>query len=184
MISALVTDARTLIAALEGVVLDAEQADAVGLLALIAGQDVEPGNEPGSWRIAQRTAPDRVVSVVDPESRHVHKTVSEYRDGYKGHIAVEPETGLVTDTLLTPGNTPDAEAAIDLLADEQEPVDVLGDSAYGSGKLRAKLNARGDKPTSKRSRCARPFPAGSPSTTSTSTPKPRRSPVPPGTPLP
>jgi len=70
LISALVTDARTLIAALEGVVLDAEQADAVGLLALIAGQDVEPGNEPGSWRIAQRTAPDRVVSVVDPESRH------------------------------------------------------------------------------------------------------------------
>jgi IS5 family transposase len=144
LISALVTDARTLIAALDGVALDAEQADAVGLLALIAGQDVEAGDEPGSWRIAQRTAPDRVVSVVDPESRHVHKTVSEYRDGYKGHIAVEPETGLVTDTVLTPGNTPDAEAALELLADEDEPVDVLGDSAYGSGRLRAKLNTRGD----------------------------------------
>ena len=145
LISALVGDARTLIAALDGVALDAEGADAVGLLALIAGQDVEEGDEPGSWRIAQRTAPDRVVSVVDPESRHVHKTVSEYRDGYKGHIAVEPETGLVTDTVLTPGNTPDAEAALDLLADEDEPVDVLGDAAYGSGKLRAKLNARGDQ---------------------------------------
>lgn len=145
LISALVADAHILIVALDGVVLDAEQADAVGLLALIAGQDVEPGDEPGSWRIAQRTAPDRVVSVVDPESRHVHKTVSDYRDGYKGHIAVEPETGLVTDTLLTPGNTPDAEAAVELLADEEEPVDVLGDSAYGSGKLRARLNARGDR---------------------------------------
>ena len=145
LISALVTDARTLVAVLEGVALDSEQADAVGLLALIAGQDVEEGDEPGSWRIAQRTAPDRIVSVVDRESRHVHKTVSEYRDGYKGHIAVEPETGLVTDTVLTPGNTPDADAALDLLADEDEPVDVLGDSAYGSGKLRAKLNARGDQ---------------------------------------
>ncbi len=58
--------------------------DAVGLLALVAGQDVEPGDEEGTWRIAQRVAPDRVVSIVDPESRHVHKTVHDYRDGYKG----------------------------------------------------------------------------------------------------
>ena len=48
-----------------------------GLLALVAGQDVEPGDGDGTWRIAQRTAKDRVISTVDPDSRHMHKSVSQ-----------------------------------------------------------------------------------------------------------
>lgn len=149
LVTELVNDALAIIAALDGVILDDEQADAVGLLALVAGQDVEPGDEEGTWRIAQRVAADRVVSIVDPESRHVHKTVHEYRDGYKAHVGAEPETGIITDVAVTPGNVPDAEAAIDLLSREDGPVDVLGDSAYGSGKLRAKLNALGHGATIK-----------------------------------
>lgn len=149
LVTELVNDALAVIAALDGAVLDDDAADAVGLLALVAGQDVEPGDEEGTWRIAQRVAPDRVVSVVDPESRHVHKTVHDYRDGYKAHAAAEPETGLITDVAVTPGNTPDAEAALDLLSTETEPVEVLADSAYGSGKLRAKLNALGHGATIK-----------------------------------
>ena len=58
----------------------------------------------GTWKIAQRVAPDRIISTVDPEARHMHKSRSEYRDGYKAHIAIEPETGLVTATTLTPAN--------------------------------------------------------------------------------
>ena len=54
-----------------------------------------PATPTGTWRIAQRVAPDRVISMVDPETRHMHKSRSEYRDGYKAHLAVEPETGLV-----------------------------------------------------------------------------------------
>ena len=42
------------------------------------------------------TTPGRIVSTVDPESRHIHKSVSSYRDGYKAHVAIEPDTGLVT----------------------------------------------------------------------------------------
>ena len=76
--------------------LGAEDTEALGLLALIAGQDVEPGEDEGSWQIARRVAKDRVISVVDPESRHMHKSVHVYRDGYKAHIALEPQTGLVT----------------------------------------------------------------------------------------
>jgi len=149
LITELVNDALAVIAALDGEVLDGDQADAVGLLALIAGQDVEPGDEDGTWRIARRVVPDRVVSVVDPESRHVHKTVHDYRDGYKAHAAAEPETGIITDVAVTPGNVADAEAALDLLSREDEPVDVLADSAYGSGKLRAKLTALGHGATIK-----------------------------------
>ena len=59
----------------------------------VAGQDVEPGESEDSWRIARRTAADRVISTVDPDARHVHKSVSSYRDGYKAHIVVEPVTG-------------------------------------------------------------------------------------------
>jgi hypothetical protein len=56
---------------------------------LVAGQDVEPADDDGTWRIARRTASDRVISTVDPDSRHVHK-VRAYRDRYKAHVIVEP----------------------------------------------------------------------------------------------
>lgn len=143
LISALVNDALALIEALSGATLDAEGADALGLLALVAGQDVEPGEGPGRWRIAQRVASDRVISVVDPESRHMHKSVSEYRDGYKAHLAAEPDTGLITAAALTPANAPDGATGVALLAGEAQHVEVLADSAYGSGKTRADLDAMG-----------------------------------------
>jgi IS5 family transposase len=140
VISELIEDAYELVWAADELDLDGTQADAVALLALVAGQDVEPGDRPGSWKIAERTAPDRIVSTVDPESRHVHKTTHSYRDGYKVHLAAEPETGIITATELSPGNTGDAEAAPVLLADEPAGTEVLGDSAYGSGELRRHLD--------------------------------------------
>jgi hypothetical protein len=83
LVSELVEDANELVFAADELTLDEVQADAVALLALVAGQDVEPTDRPGRWKIAERTAPDRVILVVDPESRHVHKTSHNYRDGYK-----------------------------------------------------------------------------------------------------
>ena len=143
MVSALVSDALATLAALEGSPLDEAQSEAVGLLALVAGQDVESGDEEGTWRIAQRTAPDRMVSVIDPESRHVHKTVHDYRDGFKAHVAVEPDTGLITACDLTPGNVGDALAATVLLEGEPAGTEILADSAYGSGELRSALVGAG-----------------------------------------
>lgn len=139
LVSALVTDARRLLDALDGVELSVDQSDATGLLALVAGQDVEPGATDGTWRIARRTAPDRVISTVDPDARHIHKTVHNYRDGYKAHVAVEPESGLVTACALTAGNISDAHAAPGLLADEPAGLEILADSAYGAGEFRAAL---------------------------------------------
>jgi IS5 family transposase len=143
LITALVTDALVLIAALEGLSLDSETADAVGLLALVAGQDVEPGDTEGTWRIAARTAPDRIISTVDPEARHIHKSVHNYRDGYKAHLAVEPETGLVTDCMLSPGNVADGAAAASLLEGEDPGLEVYADSAYGAGETRTTLRQAG-----------------------------------------
>ncbi len=141
LVTGLVNDALALLDAIEPTMLNTEQADALGLLALVAGQDVEPGDDEGAWRIARGTAPDRVISIVDPESRHVHKSVRGYRDGYKAHIAVEPETGLVTATALTPGNAPDGPTGVELLAGDEPGLEVLADSAYGSGETRVALRA-------------------------------------------
>ena len=152
VVSELVEDANTIVYAVEGqvddghLVLSEVQADAVALLALVAGQDVEPGDRPGQWRITRGTAVDRVISTVDPETRHAHKTRSSYRDGYKAHIATEPETGLVTACDIGPGNTGDAAAAPGLIADEPAGTDVLGDSAYSAGEFREHLDRRGMNP--------------------------------------
>jgi len=149
VVTELVGDAHTVLAAVDGVELDDVQAEAVGLLALVAGQDVEPGDTDGTWRIAQGTRPGRMVSVHDPDSRHVHKTNHNYRDGFKAHVGVEPDTGLITACDLTAGNVGDAQAAPGLLADESAPVEVLADSAYGSGEFRAHLADQGHTATIK-----------------------------------
>jgi IS5 family transposase len=131
-----------LVEATEGAELTVEQHDAVGLLALVASQDVEPGEEEGTWRIAERVPPGRVISTVDPEARHMHKSRSTYRDGYKAHLAVEPDTGLVTAAALTPANAADGPTGVALLEKEENALEVLADSAYGSGEVRAQLAER------------------------------------------
>jgi IS5 family transposase len=150
LVDALVSDAHRLLGHLPEAELDPKAADAVALLALIAGQDVEPveGSDgtDGRWRIAQNVAPDRIISTVDPDARHAHKTVHRRQDGFKAHIAIEPDTGIITDCALSKASgtgSGDAAVGIDLLAGEPEPVTVLADSAYGSGELRGELAANG-----------------------------------------
>jgi transposase len=150
LVDALVSDAHRVLGHLPEHELDPKPADAVALLALIAGQDVEPveGSDgtDGRWRIAQRVASDRVISTVDPDARHAHKSVQRRQDGFKAHIAIEPDTGIITDCALTKASgagSGDAAVGIELLAGESEPVRVLADSAYGSGDLRAELVAGG-----------------------------------------
>ena len=151
LVNALVGDALALLDACDEGTTDPEAGAALGLLALVAGQDVEQDDE-GTWKIAQRVAPDRVISTVDPESRHMHKSRSEYRDGYKAHIAVEPETGLVTAAALTPANAPDGATGVRLLEDEEPGLHVLADGAYGSGETLATLSSAGHL------RAIKPFP--------------------------
>src|SRR5919198_948176 len=73
-----------LVDALDGEPLTAPLGQAVTLLATVLGQDLEAGPD-GRIRIARRVAPDRVISTVDPDARHGHKTDRHSFDGYKGH---------------------------------------------------------------------------------------------------
>jgi Transposase DDE domain/Transposase domain (DUF772) len=155
LVDALVSDAHRLLGHLPEQELDPRAADAVGLLALVAGQDVEPAEgsdgtdghwQITGWRIARKVAPERVISTVDPQTRHAHKTRQRRQDGYKAHVKVEPDTGLITGCALTPAagaEHSDAAVGIDLLADESDPIAVLGDSAYGTGELLAAAAAGG-----------------------------------------
>jgi IS5 family transposase len=153
LVDALVRDALGLLAHLPEVESGPAAADAVGLLALVAGQDVEFAEDSdgrdGRWRIIKGTPPDRVISTVDPEARHIHKTNANYRGGFKGHVAVEPETGIITEVQMRPGSGPEHhEGAVagELLAAEDGPRTVLGDTAYGGGQARADLVTAGHTP--------------------------------------
>jgi hypothetical protein len=90
---------------------------AAALLAAVVGQDLDEGAD-GVFRIARRVAKDRIISTVDPDARHGHKTAARGFDGYKGHVAVDPDSELITATTVTAGNVGDAAPAADLLADD------------------------------------------------------------------
>jgi Transposase DDE domain/Transposase domain (DUF772) len=161
LVSALVNDALALLEALDGRELHGAAAEAAALLALVAGQDVEPAEgsdgTDGRWRIADRVAEDRVVSTVDPETRHARKSRSQRRDGYRAHLASDPETGIITGEQLTRAagdgtGEPDAAARF-VAAEAAAPASEdgpggaglrwYGDSAYGTGELREAISGAG-----------------------------------------
>jgi len=135
--------------------------EALELLATLVGQDIEK-TEDDRFRIARKVAKNRVISVVDSDARHGHKTKARHFDGYKGHIAIDPDSEIITATEVTAGNVSDAEPAKKLLADVlpkeekthvssdelanvrgedtfqplAEPgVEVYGDASYGTAGL-------------------------------------------------
>jgi hypothetical protein len=77
LVDALVRDAYRAHYALRGERLDPQTAEAAVLLATVTGQDVEETTD-GHFRIFEGTAPDRVISMVDPEARHGHKTTAPW----------------------------------------------------------------------------------------------------------
>lgn len=164
LVSALVGDALALLGALdiEQITKDGgKPAEAVALLALVAGQDVEPAEDSdgtdGRWRIARRTAADRMISTVDPDAPHAHKSRERKQDGFKAHIVVEPDTGLMTAVKATRASgaeNSDANVGAGLLTEdaavlEGQQIEVLADSAYGTGEMLHELDEAGHKPVIK-----------------------------------
>jgi hypothetical protein len=42
-----------------------------------------------------------VISTVDPDARHTRKSPEARRDGYRAHVAADPDTGIITGEKLT-----------------------------------------------------------------------------------
>lgn len=156
LVTALVNDALALLAGLDVEAITAaggKPAEAIALLALVAGQDVEPADgsdgTDGRWRIARKVAPDRIISTVDPDARHAHKTVERRQDGFKAHVVIEPDTGLATVVELTKASGSDnGDATVGARLVVTDPtvgagaVEVLGDSAYATGDMLAVLDGK------------------------------------------
>jgi hypothetical protein len=167
LIDARARDAHAVLEVLGGRALTQAVAEAARLLAAVVGQDLEQDSD-GSFRVAHKVAADRVISVVDPDARHGHKSSARGFDGYKGHASIDPDSELVTATTATAGNVGDAAAAPGLLAELVDQVagdppaptaasaagdgppaptpTVYGDSAYGTGPLLASLHTAGIDP--------------------------------------
>jgi hypothetical protein len=151
LVDALVHDALAVLVALDGEALAGAGLAAAELLALVAGQDVAEGGD-GVFRIVRGVARDRVISTVDVEARHGHKSRNRRFDGYKAHLSIDPDSELIDEVVATPANTPDRDAVDDLLAGlaglEDKPV-VVGDSAYADGATREHLDQAGFEVVSK-----------------------------------
>jgi Transposase DDE domain/Transposase domain (DUF772) len=155
LISSRARDAYACLAVLEGRQLAPEVAAAAELLASVVGQDLEATDD-GSFRIARKVAKDRVISTVDPEARHGHKSSARGFDGYKGHIALDPDSEIITNTAVTAGNEGDAAAAPGLVEDlgaeaatrparDSEGQPPAGERP-GGGARSKKVNKNGHKP--------------------------------------
>lgn len=151
LVDELVKDALSALGAIDGQELTGPAKDAAELLALVAGQDTEQG-EDGHFRIAKKVAKDRVISTVDTEARHGHKSANRHFDGYKAHLSVDPESELIDDVAVTAANATDASAVEELLAghaEEGQKPEIAGDTAYGNAPARKALEEKGYKVTAK-----------------------------------
>jgi hypothetical protein len=121
LVDELALDAYACLMTLDGRALGPGLTQAAQLLAAVCGQDLElaTGTKLGEevFRIARRVAPGRIISTVDPETRHGHKTASRGFDGFKGHVGIDPDSEIITTTAVTAGNAGDASVAKDLIAD-------------------------------------------------------------------
>jgi len=133
LVDGLAKDAQALLLALDGHELPHPLKQAAVLLAAVVGQDLDQGDD-GRFRIARRVAKDRIISTVDPDARHGHKTQAHAFDGYKGHVAIDPDSELVTATAVTAGNAGDATVVAELLTDD---LSVTDQAAEAAGELAA-----------------------------------------------
>jgi Transposase DDE domain/Transposase domain (DUF772) len=150
VVDALAKDGYAALLVLDGRELQAEVKQAAELLAVVLGQDLET-TEDEKFRIARGVAQDRVISTVDPEARHGHKTAARGFDGYKGHLSIDPDSEIIVETQVTAGNVGDAQPAAAMLEEllqsgdskSQEPAEIYGDSSYGTADLVEHLEACG-----------------------------------------
>jgi hypothetical protein len=151
LVDDLVRDCPSALEALEDEELVSHCAEAAEIVAIVSGQDVEQGDD-GVFRIAKGVARDRMISTVDTEARHGHKSRNRRFDGYKAHLSIDPDSELIDEVVATPANTPDRDAVPALLGGHENDADkplAVGDSAYADAASRNDLESAGFELTAK-----------------------------------
>jgi hypothetical protein len=121
---------------------DAELVAAAALLATVAGQDIDSDGE--APVIRHGVAVERVISTVDSDARHGHRSRRDRYDGYKLHLSVDTDSDLLTAAEASSATTHDSVVLPRLLAADPVAVaEVLGDTHYGAAKTRRELAGQG-----------------------------------------
>jgi len=150
----IVTDADRLLALVRGTraglvdnsAEDKELVAAAEVLARILAQDVD--RDENGPRLKRGVAPDRLISVHDPEMRHGRKSSSHRFNGHKAQVAVDTDSQLITAVDVLAGNAADADHALEVVEASEVSTgcqvgEVIGDCAYGAGSTRAEFAATG-----------------------------------------
>ena len=137
----LVQDAKAVLDLAVEHVDDAEVRATGWLLVKIMGDDIE-SDEHGNPQIAKGTAPDRIISITDPEMRHGRKSKAQRFDGFKLSVTTEQSSELIVDIQDIPAAGGDGQALMPTIERVEQHLgvtveQVIGDGAYGSGELRA-----------------------------------------------
>ena len=135
LIDRLASDGVALLGVLEGRQLDSAVGQAAELLATVIGQDLEQDDD-GTFRIVRGVASDRVISTVDPDARHGRKSTSGKFDGYKGHVAIDPDSEIITDAAAGPANAGDGQMTGRLTADLDDDTDEDDDTDDRDGRAK------------------------------------------------
>ena len=139
------TQLKTLVQDAEAVLeLAAAQSDdaevsAIGwLLTKILGDDMVTDDQ-GNPQIGEGTAPDRIISITEPEMRHGRKSSAHRFDGFKVAVSSEPSSDLILDIADVTASGSDGRHLIPTLVRVEAQADVvveraIADGAYGSGE--------------------------------------------------
>jgi IS5 family transposase len=94
----------------------------------------------------EEKAKDKLLSPVDPDARMGKKT-SKVWPGYKAHIIMEEETGIITSVETTPANTTDGSQLQPMIKEQEKalslrPQELTADKAYDWGEILESLAHR------------------------------------------
>ena len=150
-------------AALELASADMDDADVRStgwLLVKIMGDDIEPDAQ-GQPQIAEGTAPDRIISITEPEMRHGRKSSAVRFDGFKAAVTTEQSSELILDIQDMRAAGSDGQELMPTIARVEQHAGVtveriIGDGAYGSGENRAACATHQDQPVDLVAPLARP----------------------------
>jgi IS5 family transposase len=96
----------------------------------------------------RKSVPDRLVSVADPDARRAARRGGRVYGGYKSHVSMDQDSGLITAIAVTPMNSEDGPQLLPLIEDELqrglEIAAVAADSAYSDGAVRAGLQQQAE----------------------------------------
>jgi transposase len=120
------------------------------LLVKIMGDDIA-SDEQGQPQIAVGTAPDRIISITEPEMRHGRKSSAQRFDGFKAALTTEQSSEMIVDIQDMPAAGSDGQELMPTIARLEQHAGVtveriIGDGAYGSGANRAACALHQEQP--------------------------------------